>query len=245
MEQGGNQNQLLLHAVRVAANGICQGIGDTQAVGQRSNALDAVLRRNAKNVADVIEVLDAAHELVNVWVIWDVSDDLLGANGVNQHVLGVHEDDAALKWLGTNDGLDKRSFTCAVVADKTVDVARHNVERKVRNGNLGTVLLGEVLDAQHRNNLARCCLSCSCWIWCWIWCWSCGCRGCDGSCGCSRRGWRRWRYGSVRNGWLWNVVGHVSFLLPIYLSCSHECLELLESALPFSEHRAKSILPER
>ncbi len=34
----------------------------------------------------------------------------------------------------------------------------------------------------------------------------------------------------VRNRWLWDVVGHVSFLLPIYLSCSHECLELLEIA---------------
>ena len=77
MEQGGNQNQLLLHTVRVAANSVCQGIGDAQAVGQRSNALDAVLRRNAKDVTDVIEVLNAAHELVNVWVIWDVSDDLL------------------------------------------------------------------------------------------------------------------------------------------------------------------------
>ena len=77
VEQGGNQNQLLLHTVRVAANSICQGVGDAQAVGQRSNALDAVLRRNAKDVADVIEVLDTAHELVNVWVIRHVSDDLL------------------------------------------------------------------------------------------------------------------------------------------------------------------------
>ena len=81
MEQGGNQNQLLFHTVRVAANSICQGISDAQAVGQRSNALDAVLRRNTKDVTDVIEVLNAAHKLVNVWVIWNVSDDLLGANG--------------------------------------------------------------------------------------------------------------------------------------------------------------------
>ena len=77
MEQSGNQNQLLLHTVRVAANSVCQGISDAQAVGQRCNALDAVLRRNAENVTDVIEVLNAAHELVNVWVIWNVSDDLL------------------------------------------------------------------------------------------------------------------------------------------------------------------------
>ncbi len=47
-----------------------------------------------------------------------------------------------------NDGLDKRGLTCAVVADKTVDVARHNVER-VRNSYLRAILLGEVLDAQH------------------------------------------------------------------------------------------------
>ena len=87
MEQGGNQNQLLLHTVRVATNGVCQGISDAQAIGQGCNALDAVLRRNAKNVADVVEVLDAAHELVNVWVIRNVSDDLLSANRVNQHVL--------------------------------------------------------------------------------------------------------------------------------------------------------------
>ena len=86
MEQGGNQNQLLLHTVRVAANGVCQGVGNAQAVGQRSNALNAILRRNAKNVADVVEVLDAAHELVNVWVIRNIGDDLLSANGVNQHV---------------------------------------------------------------------------------------------------------------------------------------------------------------
>ena len=162
VEQGGNQNQLLLHTVRVATNGVCQGISDAQAVGQCCDALDAVLRRNAKNVADVVEVLDAAHELVNVWVIWDVSDDLLCSHRVNQHVLGVHEDDAALKWLSTNDGLDKRGFTCAVVADKTVDVARHNVERKIRNSHLRAILLGEVLNAQHGNNLARCHWSCRC-----------------------------------------------------------------------------------
>ena len=87
MEQGGNQNQLLLHTVRVAANSVCQRISDAQAVGQRSNALDAILCRNAKDVADVIEVLDAAHELVNVRVIWNVSDDLLCANRINQHIL--------------------------------------------------------------------------------------------------------------------------------------------------------------
>ena len=233
MEQGGNQNQLLLHTVRVAANGICQGVSDTQAVGQRSNALDAVLRRNTKDVTNVIEVLDAAHELVNVWIIWDVSDDLLCSHRVNQHVLGVHKNSAALKWLSTNDGLDKRGFTCAVMADKTVDVARHNVERKVRNSYLGAVLLGEVLDAQYRNNLARCCWRCSCWSWCWCcgWCsrsrGRCGC-GCGSSGGCRRCGCRGCsrcggRYGSVRNRWLWDVVGHVSFLLPSCLSYSHEC----------------------
>ena len=181
MEQSGNQNQLLLHTVRVAANSVCQGISDAQAIGQRSNALDAILRRNAKDVADVIEVLDATHELVNVWIIWDVSDDLLCSHRVNQHVLRVHEDDAALKWLSTNDGLDKRGFTCAVVADKTVDVARHNVERKVRNSYLGAILLGKVLDAQHGNNLAR-----SRWSWGW--------GRCSRSC-------RHRRSGSCRCGW--------------------------------------------
>ena len=227
MEQGGNQNQLLLHTVRVATDSICQRVCDTQAIGQRCNTLDAILRRNAKNVTDVIEVLDAAHELVNVWVIWDVSDDLLCSYRVNQHVLGVHKNDTSLKWLSTNDGLDKCGFTCAVVADKTVDVARHNVERKVRNGYLGAVLLGEVLNAQHGNNLARSRLS-------WGWCRCSGSYRCSRSCRRRRSGGNSWcgsrrgcgccrRYGSIRNGRLWNVIGHVSFLLPSCLSYSHEC----------------------
>ena len=99
-----------------------------------------------EDIRDVVEVLDAREELVDVGVVGHVGRHALARERVGPHRLARDADVALVEARYAYDGADKRGFAGAVVADESEDVTRHDIERHVVHGALRAERLDHVVD---------------------------------------------------------------------------------------------------
>ena len=82
VEPGGNNRQLLLHAVGVGGDGLRQIGGQFKCIGVFADARLPLICAHAENVGDEIQVLDARHVVVQVGIVWDVGKAPLAFQGI-------------------------------------------------------------------------------------------------------------------------------------------------------------------
>ena len=77
MDPRRDDGELLLHAVRVRADRLTEIARELECVGIRLYARPALRGRDAENVGNEVQVLDAAHEIVQIRIVRDVGEQLL------------------------------------------------------------------------------------------------------------------------------------------------------------------------
>ena len=132
MDPRRDDGELLLHAVRVRADRLRQIARELECVGIRLDARPAFRGRDAENVGNEVQVLDAAHEIVQIRIVRDVGEQPLA--GQRLGLDGVPAD---------------RDLAGAVVADEAVDLARRDVQAQVVDGPFLAVGLGKMLNVEH------------------------------------------------------------------------------------------------
>ena len=149
MDEGGNDGQLLLHAVGIGGDGLGQIGGEPEPFGVFPDTAFPFLLGNTEHIGDKIEVLDAVEELVKIGVIGQVGDLLLAADGVLPNGDAVYIDLALLKLQDAAAGFDGGGFTGAVVPDKAVDLPCPDVQADIVNCFFLPVYLRQMFDFEH------------------------------------------------------------------------------------------------
>ena len=114
--------------------------------------VDALLphaRLHAEDVSDKVQVLDAAHEVVEVGVVRDVGQTVLGLQRVLADGDAVDIDLALVKVQDADRGFQGRGLAGAVVADEAVDLARRDVQAQIVYGDLVAEGFCQMFDTQH------------------------------------------------------------------------------------------------
>ena len=145
----GDDGELLLHAVRIRADGLTEVGRELERIGQRLDARPALRRRAAENVGDEVQVLDAAHEIVQIGVVGDVGQLPLAAEGVGADGPAADENVARVKLKDADGCLERRRLAGAVVPDEAVDLARRDAQAQIVDGLFLAVGLGQMLNVKH------------------------------------------------------------------------------------------------
>ena len=142
MNPGGDDGQLLLHAVGIGGNGLDQIGGQLKALGQRLNTFLTHIGGNAEDVAHEVEILHAGHEIVQIGIIGDVGDAFLAGNGIGLDGNAVNGDFAAVELQNAHNAFQRGGLAGAVVADEAVKLAGLNVQGQIVHGLFLAVGLG-------------------------------------------------------------------------------------------------------
>ena len=137
------------HAVRVASDGLGQVVGQFKGVRVAADALLPLALADAENVRHKVQVLDAAHKVVQVRVVGYVGNFALAGQRIVLDGHAVHPDLAAVKLQNAAAGLDGGGLACAVVADKAVDLALFDVQAQIIHRFFLSVELGQMFDFKH------------------------------------------------------------------------------------------------
>ena len=144
-----DDGELLLHAVRVRADRLTEIARELECVGIRLYARPALRGRDAENVGNEVQVLDAAHEIVQIRIVRDVGEQLLAGQRLGLDGVPADRDLARVKLQDADGRLERRRLAGAVVADEAVDLARRDVQAQVVDGPFLAVGLGKMLNVEH------------------------------------------------------------------------------------------------
>ena len=154
----GDNGQLLLHAVGVGGNGLGQIVRQLEPRRVVPDADLPVGGADAEDVGDEIQVLDAAHKVVQVGVVGDVGNLPLAGQRLILDGLTVNGDLPRVELQNAHHRLQRGGLARAVMSDKAVDLAGPDVQAQIIHSPFLAVGLGQMLDFQH-NILS--CLSCA------------------------------------------------------------------------------------
>lgn len=146
MEERGNDRELLLHAVRVAGDRLGQIARQIKKVRVAMNAALPVCLRNAEDIRNKIQVLNAGEKFVEVGVIRNVGKLFFAGDGVICDGFPRDENLTAVRLQNAAAGLDGRRFARAVVADEGADLARGNLQRQIAHRELVAEGLCQMVD---------------------------------------------------------------------------------------------------
>ena len=149
MQPGGDDGELLLHAVGIGGDGLGQIVRQLEAGRVVADAGLAVVRADAEDVGDEIEVFDAGHEFVEIGVIRDVGHQALAGERVFADGCAADADIARVELQDAGDGFEGGGLARAVVADEAVNFTGSDVQAEVVNGLLLAVGFGQMFDSQH------------------------------------------------------------------------------------------------
>ena len=153
MQPGGDNGQLLLHAVGIGSNGLGQIVRQLEPRRVVADAGLPVRRADAEDVGDEVQVSDAAHEFVEVGVIGDIRQFPLAGQRLGLDGAAVDGDVPLIEGQDAHRRLQRGGLTGAVVADEAVDLSGLDVQAQIIYGFLIAVSLGQVLDLQHNTLL--------------------------------------------------------------------------------------------
>ena len=101
MQQRRNDGQLLLHAVGVCPDGLCQVRRQAKGIAILPDALRTLCSAYAKNVCNKIKVLDTDHIIVKLRIVRQVGQTALAFQRVVPHGNAVHINFSGFKLLDT------------------------------------------------------------------------------------------------------------------------------------------------
>ena len=104
MEPGGDDGQLLLHAVGVGSDGLRQIGGQFKCIGVFADARLPLICAHAENVGDEIQVLDARHVVVQVGIVRDVGKAPFAFQGIFLDGYPVNGDFSCVKLQNAHHG---------------------------------------------------------------------------------------------------------------------------------------------
>ena len=145
-----DEHELLAHAMRIRRHQVAERRGEAQPVGIRLDALAPHVGRHRVKVGDVVQVLDARKEFVDVRIVGHVRRDALARERVRPHRLPRNADVALVEPGHAHDGADERRLARAVVPDEPEDVTRHDLQRHAVDRPLRPERLHDVLHHQNR-----------------------------------------------------------------------------------------------
>ena len=122
-----DDGELLLHAVRVRADRLTEITRELECVGIRLDARPALRGRNAENVGNEVQVLDAAHEIVQIRIVRDVGEQLLAGQRLGLDGVPADRDLARVKLQDADGRLERRRLAGAVVADEGAELRRAGI----------------------------------------------------------------------------------------------------------------------
>ena len=149
MKPGGNDGQLLLHAMRIRSDGLRQGARQFKPTGIFMDAGLAVSLGYTKDVRHEIQVFDACHVFIQVRIVRDVGQDLFDRQRILPDRDPAHADLALVELLDAHDRTQGRCLAGAVMADKTVDLARSDVQTQVIDCLDCSECLRQMFDRKH------------------------------------------------------------------------------------------------
>ena len=145
----GDDRQLLFHAVGVGGDGLGQIGGQLEPVPHGPDHLLSLRGGNGEDVRDEVQILDPAHEVVEIGIVRDVGDGPLDRHGILTHGRPVHADLPAVKGQNPRHGLQGGGLTRSVVADEAADFPRRDAQRQVVHSPLSAVGLYQMIDLKH------------------------------------------------------------------------------------------------
>ena len=119
------------------------------------NAALPVLLRNAEDIRNKIQVLNAGEKFVEVGVIRDVGKLFFAGDGVICDGFPCDENLTAVRLQNAAAGLDGRRLACTVVPDEAADFARGNVKRQIVDGGFPAEGFGQMADGEHSSRPFR------------------------------------------------------------------------------------------
>ena len=131
MDQGGKQRQLLLHSMGIGGDEIPQGRRDLKCFCVLLDPLLPVLCPNGKDIGNEIQILNACKVLIQIRVIRDVGNLALAGKGVFPYILSANLYGPGIKVLNAGDTFECGRFPCTIVANKSVNIPRRNVQAQV------------------------------------------------------------------------------------------------------------------
>ena len=149
MDPGGDNGQLLLHAVGISADGLVQIAGNLKGIGQLLDPLGTLLGRDAEHITDEVQVLHAGHKLIQIGIIRDVGHLFLAANGVCLDGQAIDQDLAAVELHDACHAFQRGGLACAVVTDEAVNFTGPDVQGQIVHGLFFAIGLGKMVDFQH------------------------------------------------------------------------------------------------
>ena len=135
--------------MRVRADGLTEIARELKRIGIRLDARPALRGRDAEDVGNEVQVLDAAHEIVQIRIVRDVGKQLLAGQRLCFDRVTANRDLARVELQDADGRLERRRLAGAVVADKAVDLARRNVQAQIIDGLFLTISLGKMLNIEH------------------------------------------------------------------------------------------------
>ena len=123
VKKGGDECQLLLHAVRVGANGLCQIFCDFKQIGISADPFLPFPLRNSVNIRDKIEIADSGEKIVKIRIVRNIGQFLFAGDGLfadrkpaDFHAALLEAEDTAAAFYG-------RGFTGPVMSDKAENLS--------------------------------------------------------------------------------------------------------------------------
>ena len=149
VQPGGNNGQLLLHTVGIGGDGGRKVACQLEQIAVFLYAFLPLCRVNAENIRDEVQVLNPRHKVVEIRVVRNISKTLFAGDRVLADGDAADQDVAGIKPQNSRNGFQRSGFSGAVMADKTVDFARQDVQRKIIDRGFVPVGLGQMLNLQH------------------------------------------------------------------------------------------------
>ena len=146
VQKGRRQDEALLHAVRVGFRQLAHEVLQVEKLDQPVDLLPAGVSVQAVEVADEVHELDAGKLVVKKGLVGNVGAQPLGGDRVLVDVVPAEKDFPGVGSEEAGDHLDRRRLSRAVGSEHGEKFAGGDLERKVVDGNLLTVGLGDSLE---------------------------------------------------------------------------------------------------
>ena len=154
MEQGGDEGDLLLHAVGAVGDGLGQVVGHAQEFPILPDAGGAVCLGHAVYVGHKVQVLQAGEKIVQVRIVRYVGKLLLAGQGLFLDGMPGHKNIALGQLENAATGFQRGGFSGAVVADETEDLPWGDVQAQIIHSGFCAIGLRKVFNSEHTRYLS-------------------------------------------------------------------------------------------
>ena len=132
-DEGGDQCQLLFHAVGIASDGAAQAVRQLERAGVFLYAPAPLPRGDAIQIGNEIQVLNSGKELIKIRIIRQKSGHLLGSDGLAADIMPVNGDRSLGKVQHTGHRPERGGLPRPIVPQKSEDLSCGHMEAQIVN----------------------------------------------------------------------------------------------------------------